>query len=92
MSWRILRHEEQLTKVWNQLFIINQILGRENNAINAMMKLKGYGVTENEILNFHEFVNKVRMENAAMISHIPFDSLTSNFYELNNRSNFGAPK
>jgi hypothetical protein len=31
---------EQVFKVWNQLFIIDQILWRKNAAINAMMKLR----------------------------------------------------
>jgi hypothetical protein len=85
--------KEQLIKVGNQLFLINDILGRKNNAINAVMKLQAYGVTDNEILNFHEFMN--RTENVARISHIPFDTLRFNSYDLNltnNRSNFGAPK
>ena len=48
---------EQVFKVWNQLFIIVQILWRKNTAINAMMKLQACGVTDNEILNYHEFLN-----------------------------------
>jgi hypothetical protein len=44
--------KEQLIKVGNQLFLVNEILGRKNNAINAMMKLQAYGVTDDEILTF----------------------------------------
>jgi hypothetical protein len=52
--------KEQLIKVGNQLFLMNEILGRKNTAINSLMKLQAYGVTDNEILNFHEFLNSAR--------------------------------
>ena len=85
--------KEQLIKVSNQLFLLNEILLRKNAAINAMMKLQAYGVTNNEILNFHEFMIRAYLENAASISRLPFD--TTNSYDLNLtniKSNFCAPK
>ncbi len=75
-SYNKLGGMKPVTRVWNQLFIIDQILGRKNAAINAMIRLQAYKVTDNEILNFQVFMNRARLENAAGISHVPFDSLS----------------
>lgn len=52
--------KEQLFKVGNQLFLVNVILGHKSVAINTIMKLQAYGVTDYEILNYHEFLNRAR--------------------------------
>lgn len=74
---------------------MNEILGHKNTGIYAMMKLQAYSTTDNEIFIFHEFMNRAHGKSAASILHIPFDSFTSNSYDLNltnNRCNFGTPK
>jgi hypothetical protein len=34
-----------------QIFMMNQFLGRQNYAVNALMKLQFYGITEDQILS-----------------------------------------
>jgi len=34
------------------------------DALNALMGLQSYGVTEKEILDIHEFMNRARLENS----------------------------
>jgi hypothetical protein len=58
---------EQVIYASNQLFLVNEILGGKNAAINVMMKLQAYGVTDNEILNFHEFLNSTRQNGAVQV-------------------------
>ena len=43
--------KKQLNDISMQIFMMNQILGRQNYAVNALMKLQLYGITENQILN-----------------------------------------
>jgi hypothetical protein len=50
--------KEQLVKVGNQLFITNEILGRR----------KAYGVTDDEILNFHELLNSTRNQRVGQLT------------------------
>ena len=59
---------EQLIKMGIQLCVIEGILGRKNTAINAMMKLQSLGVTDNEIFNFHEFLNSARQQRGQLTS------------------------
>jgi hypothetical protein len=62
------------------IFSVNQ-----NKALNALIKLQSCGVTEEEILNIHEFLNGARLEIARGIG-------TRNFgFDSRNGSNFGAP-
>ena len=43
--------KKQLNDISMQIFMMNQFLGRQNYAVNALMKLQLYGITENQILN-----------------------------------------
>ena len=67
----------------------------QNKAITALIKLQSYGLTDEEILNIYEFVNRARLENDVRTTHSPFDSSVFKSYgqnATNNGSNFGAPK
>ena len=46
-----------------QIQIMNQIMARQNNAIMSLIKLQGYGITENEIINVEEFLIRARFAN-----------------------------
>ncbi len=54
--------KKQLNDISMQIFMMNQILGRKNYAVNAMMELQSVGVTDKEILNIHEFLNAARYQ------------------------------
>ena len=59
--------KKQLSDVSLQIFTMNQISARQNNAIMALMRLQAYGVTDDEILNMHDILNRARSENTARI-------------------------
>jgi hypothetical protein len=42
---------KQLNNISMQIFMMNQFLGRQNYAINALMILQFYGITEDQILS-----------------------------------------
>jgi len=46
---------KQLNDTWMQIQMVNLFSARQNEALNALMKLQCYGVTFEEILNIHEF-------------------------------------
>jgi hypothetical protein len=47
---------KQLNDISMQIFMMNQFLGRQNYAVNALMKLQFYGITEDQILNACRFL------------------------------------
>ena len=56
--------KKQLNVISMQIFMMNQYLGRQNHAVNALMKLQSVGVTDKEILNIYEFLNSARFQSA----------------------------
>ena len=50
-----------------KIFTMKQISSRQNNAIMALARLHAYGITDDEILNVHEILNRARFESAASI-------------------------
>ena len=81
--------KKQLNNISMQIFMMNQILARQNHAINVLMNLQAFGITEKEILNVHEFLNSARLENSIRHS-ASFKSDQRNL--SNNGSNFGEAK
>jgi hypothetical protein len=79
--------KNEISKMVMQKFAIDQMCVQRNRAINSLILLQSFGVTDQEILNIHEFLNEVHKENAVRISHTPVDSLTSDSYELNLTNN-----
>ena len=45
-----------------QIQMMNQIMARQNNAIMSLVRLQGYGMTDNEIINVNEFLIMARSE------------------------------
>jgi hypothetical protein len=60
--------KKQLSDVSPQIFTMNQISSRQNNAIMALAMLHAYGTTDDEILNLYEILNRARFESAANTS------------------------
>ena len=63
--------------------MLNLFSARQNKALNALMKLQSFSVTDEEILNIHEFLNVARLESARG---------TRNFGSYLFDSRNGAPK
>ena len=61
---KLIDAKKQLNEVSMQIFMMNQFLRRQNYAVNALMRLQSIGVTNEEILNVHEFLNAARFQNA----------------------------
>jgi hypothetical protein len=59
--------KNELSKVYLQIFTMNEMSVPRNNAITALLKLEGYGITDNVILNVYEYLNRARIESAATI-------------------------
>jgi hypothetical protein len=63
--------------------------GRQNDAVNALIKLQFCGVTEDEILRVHKFLNAARLESARGTGTRNFGSY---LFDSRNGSYFSAPK
>jgi hypothetical protein len=50
-----------------QIFGMNEICAPRNKAIASLLMLQNYGITDQEILNMYEFLNRARFESAATI-------------------------
>ena len=46
--------KKELSRLSWQIYTMNEILGRKNNAVMALLKLQSRGVTEDQILRFFE--------------------------------------
>jgi hypothetical protein len=52
-----------------QIQMINQIMARQNNAIMSLIRLQGYGITDNEIINVNEILSRARSESGQNLIH-----------------------
>jgi len=59
--------KKQQSDVAIQIYAMNQFSTRQNKAIMALIRLNAYGITDDEILNMCEFLNRARLEAAATI-------------------------
>jgi hypothetical protein len=59
--------KKQLSDVSLQIFTMNQISARQNKVVTSLFRLQAYGITDDDILNMSEFLNRARLENAASI-------------------------
>jgi len=50
--------KKQLSDVSTKVFVMNQFLARQNKAVVALFNLQSHGVTENQILYFHNILQK----------------------------------
>ena len=49
-----------------QIQMMNQIRARQNNTIMSLIRLQGYGLTDNEIINLNEFLIRALSESAKL--------------------------
>jgi hypothetical protein len=59
--------QNEISSLAMQRYAINQMSTPRNEAITALLKLQAYGITDEEILNLYEFLNKTGLENVARI-------------------------
>jgi hypothetical protein len=57
----------EIARLAVQICTMNQICAPRNKAITSLLKLQNYGITDDEILNMFEYLNKARFESAATI-------------------------
>ena len=50
-----------------QIYAPNQFSALQNKAIMALLRLHAFGITDDEILNVYQFLNRARLESAAKI-------------------------
>ena len=58
---------KEISRLAVQIFGMNQICAPRNKAITSLLKLQNYGITDDEILNMCEFLDRARFESAATI-------------------------
>jgi NADH:ubiquinone oxidoreductase subunit D len=59
--------KNKISNVAMQRYAMNEICLPRNKAITSLLKLQNYGITDDEILNVCEFLNRARFESAASI-------------------------
>jgi hypothetical protein len=59
--------KNEISNVAMQRYAMNEICLPRNKAITSLLKLQNYGITDDEILNVCEFLNRARFESAASI-------------------------
>jgi hypothetical protein len=58
---------KEITRLAVQIFGMNQICAPRNKAITSLLKLQSYGISDQEVLNVYEYLNRTRSESAATI-------------------------
>jgi hypothetical protein len=58
---------KEMSRLAAQIYAMNQICAPRNKAITSLLKLQIYGITDDEILNVYEILNRPRFESAATI-------------------------
>jgi hypothetical protein len=58
---------KEITRLAVQIYGLNEICAPRNKAITSLLKLQNHGITDEEILNVYEYLNRTRSESAATI-------------------------
>jgi hypothetical protein len=58
---------KEITRLAVQIFGMNEICAPRNKAITSLLKLQRYGISDQEVLNVYEYLNRMRSESAATI-------------------------
>jgi hypothetical protein len=58
---------KEITRLAVQIFGMNEICAPRNKAMTSLLKLQNYGITDDEIVNVYEILNRARFESAATI-------------------------
>lgn len=59
--------KNEILRLAAERYAMNEICAPRNKAITSLLKLQNYGITDEEILNVYEFLNRVRFESAPTI-------------------------
>jgi hypothetical protein len=59
--------KKQQSDVVMQIYVLNEIRARQNQAITTLFKLQAFDITGDEILNVHECLNRAISEYTATI-------------------------
>ena len=59
--------KNEISRLGAQIYAMNETCAPRNKAITSLLKLQYYGITDDEILNVYEFLNRARIESAATI-------------------------
>jgi 5'-3' exonuclease len=58
---------KEITRLAVQIYGMNEICAPRNKAITSLLKLQSYGISDQEVLNVYEYLNRTRSESAATI-------------------------
>ena len=59
--------KNEISNLAMQRYAINQMSAPRDKAISSSLKLQNYGITDDEILDVYEFLNRARFESAPTI-------------------------
>ena len=59
--------KKEISRLATEIYAMNEICAPRNKAITSLLKLQNYGITDIEILNVYEYLNRARFESAATI-------------------------
>jgi hypothetical protein len=59
--------KNEISNLALQRYAINQISAPRDKAITALLKLQCYGISDEEVLNVYEYLNRARVESGATI-------------------------
>jgi len=59
--------KNEISNLAMQRYAINQMSAPRDKAISSLLKLQNYGITDDEILDVYEFLNRARFESAPTI-------------------------
>ena len=60
--------KNEISRLAAQIYAINEICAPRNKAITSLLKLQNYGITDIEILNVCEYLNRARFESRSNVS------------------------
>jgi hypothetical protein len=58
---------KEISRLAAQIYAMNQICAPRNKAIASLLKLQNYGITDDEILNVYDFLNRAGFESVTTI-------------------------
>ena len=69
---KIIGLKRELSRLAVQIYTMNEILGRKNNAVMALFKLQSRGVTEDQILRFFEEYGRGMQSGVEQVQNAPY--------------------
>ena len=59
---------KEISRLAVQIYGMNEICAPRNKAITSLLKLQNYGITDRELLNVYEYLNRTQSESATIQS------------------------